>query len=222
MQTYIYFEGIIYEHVPRMEERSGQVDVNDEDEDKTDAAENNVEHYLRKFIKFYKSVTDPDPDNITSDTADVADDRHDDTGDDDGNIGMTNKQNIFPENTFMLDDDNDYSHLSIQNFYQPEATQYNEAEILPNYEKQDATAEMTSFDDYMTVALSNQFPELIEMDEFSEYYSGGADDVVERGDEWEPVFQDIQIDFYDVEPDWEPEHQVALERRFTEKTHENK
>ena len=33
--------------------------------------------------------------------------------------------------------------------------------------------------------------------------------------QWEPVLQDLQIAFYDLEPDWEPEHFEEIQRRLS-------
>ena len=205
--------------VVKLEARSSE--VNSEDDVKS-----SVKDYLQKYIEFYKSVADPD--------IDVADERKDN---DDDHMSMTNKKNVFLDNYLMFDD-NDYNHHTSHSFYQQEAPQYN-TEILPNYEKhieQDAdNAEELSFDDYMD-ALSDKFPdndgimryhdEIMEAefddngDGFLSFHDVSDDDneyegvdPVARGD-WEPVLQDFNVAYYDMEPDWMPQVTVTIERNF--------
>jgi len=195
-----------------IQERSGHVAVGND-------VKNNVKDYLQQYIEFYKSVADAD--------VDIADERNDYGGD---HMSVTNKKNTFHDKTFMLDD-NDFNQQTTEDFYQPEVEQYN-TKILPNYEKHQEDVADLSFDDYMT-ALSDQFPYIADHDEilnddydvedagsFLSYKMTAAhdnvpnDDVHERAAAWEPVLQDIQIAFYDLEPDWAPQYDVSLERKF--------
>ena len=164
--------------------------------------ENNLKAYLRKYIEFYKSVADSD-----IDTADERNDYHD------GHISMTNKKNAFPDTTFVLADDNDYDHQTSNNFYHPEAKEDN-TEILPNYEKDAAMedpedAGLMTFDDYM-IALSDQFPEFNDDDDEPDYDQYGQYGQDLQDLQWSPLLQELQLAFYDTEPDWQPELQVEL------------
>jgi len=202
-----------------IQERSGHVAVGND-------VKNNVKDYLQKYIEFYKSVADADVDDADVDV-DVAAERNDYGGD---HMSMTNKKNTFHEKTFLLDADNDFNQQTSNNFYQPEVEQYN-TENLPNYEKHQADEADLSFDEYMT-ASSDQFPDIADHDEilnddydvedagsFLSYKLTAAhehDNDNERvlAAAWEPVLQDIQIAFYDLEPDWAPQYDVSLERKF--------
>ena len=181
----------------KLEERSGMI-VDQKNVD----VENNLKAYLRKYIEFYKSVADSD-----IDTADERNDYHD------GHISMTNKKNAFPDTTFVLADDNDYDHQTSNNFYHPEAKEDN-TEILPNYEKDAAMedpedAGLMTFDDYM-IALSDQFPELNDDDDEPDYDQYGQYGQDLQDLQWSPLLQELQLAFYDAEPDWQPELQVEL------------
>ena len=181
----------------KLEERSGMI-VDQKNVD----VENNLKAYLRKYIEFYKSVADSD-----IDTADERNDYHD------GHISMTNKKNAFPDTTFVLADDNDYDHQTSNNFYHPEAKEDN-TEILPNYEKDAAMedpedAGLMTFDDYM-IALSDQFPELNDDDDEPDYAQYGQYGQDLQDLQWSPLLQELQLAFYDAEPDWQPELQVEL------------
>ena len=90
---------------------------------------------------------------------------------------------------------------------------------------------MKSFDAYMD-ALSDQFPEFDDDDDLEPEYSEERflsfhdspeyprhnEDIRERVAEgqWEPVLQDLQIAFYDLEPDWQPEHFEEIQRRVSD------
>jgi len=217
--------------VDKLEERSGEVITEQKD------AENNLKNYLRKYIEFYKSVTDSDTKSSSDLGIDRADERND-RGDE--TMGMTNEKNTFPDKTFVLDGDNDYNHGAPHSFYHQEGGEQYKTEILPNYEKhsdghEDQEFGITSFDAYMS-ALSEQFPEfdddvdLLEPDYEEERFlslsnvgeqSRHYEDTRERGGQWEPVLQDIQIAFYDLEPDWQPQDFIEIERKFSTDANKN-
>lgn len=208
----------------KLEERSGEVITEQKD------VEHNLKGYLRKYIEFYKSVTDDETNSSSSIDIDRADERND-RGD--ATMGMTNEKNAFPDKTFVLDGDNDYNHRDPHRVYRQEEGEQYRTEILPNYEKHSDGHEefgVASFDAYME-ALSDQFPEFDDDPEYDEEqflsfnddldYPRPQEDIRERGGQWEPVLQDLQIAFYDLEPDWQPEHFEEIKRRFSSKEEES-
>ena len=210
---------IVDDSVDKLEERSGEVITEQKD------VEDNLKGYLRKYIEFYKSVTDDDTTGSSSVGLDFdrAEDRNDGADED---IGMTNEKNAFPDKAFVLDGDNDYNQGDPHTFYDQEGGEQYRTEILPTYEKhfdgheEDQGFGMKSFDAYME-ALSDQFPEFDD-DEDPGYeeerflsFNDDRGNIRDRGGQWEPVLQDVQIAFYDLEPDWQPEHFEEIQRRVS-------
>ena len=220
---------VIDDSSDKLEERSGKAITEQKD------VENNLKGYLRKYIEFYKSVTDDDTSGSSSsidldiDRADERNDRGDET------MGMTNEKNALPDKTFVLDGDNDYNHRDPHRFYHQEGGEQYRTK-LPNYENhsdgwEDQELGMKSFDAYMD-ALSDQFPEFDDDDDLEPEYSEERflsfhdspeylrhnEYIRERVAEgqWEPVLQDLQIAFYDLEPDWQPEHFEEIQRRVSD------